>query len=557
MIRVGARASDRIGSAVGASLLAIRRENRLQAGSYMAITCAVLLALAPGCAKKPAADARPDVLIFARASDAQRLDPADVDDGESVNTLSQILEGLVRFRDGTLEIEPCLAVRLPDISADGLTYTFTLREGVRFHDGTPLTAEAAAWSFLRQMHADHPGRPPGAIFEYWSSLYQDIADVRATGPLTLEIRLHQPNAALLASLAIFPAHLLSPDSPAGDALQRHPVGTGPYKFSSWSPNQAIVLEANADYWDHEHAPRFRRLVQKVVPENSVRLLELKAGNIHGLDGIQPAELKALAGDPRFTVYRDAGLNVGYLVFNLQHARYQDPEVRLAFALAIDRRQLATVALDDAGIPAEYPIPPGFLGYPKSVDPIPHDPARARKILVRHAEAFARPVRLFVMNAARPYMPDPPKATSLIRSQLEAVGLRVEVVARDFKTHLDTLRHYEFDCAIIGWVGDNGDPDNFLSPFFGSWATEKGSATNYSFYRSEEMDRLLLAARRESDRAARGALYEQALALWRRDLPLVPLVHGENIAVWRSEVTGFQIQKDGNLRLGGLGWRAGE
>ena len=511
-----------------------------------------------GCKPRGATAQVPDVFIFARASDAQRLDPADVDDGESVNTLNQILEGLVRFGDGTLEIEPCLAVALPEISADGLVYTFRLREGVTFHDGTPLTAEAAAWSFHRQMQPGHPGRPPGALFEYWNSLYSDIEAVTATGPLTLEIRLRQPNAALLSSLAIFPAHLISPHSPAGDAMQRHPVGTGPYRFVSWSPNQAIVLDANPDYWDRANPPRFRRLVQKVVPENSVRLLELKAGNIHGLDGIQPAELGALTGDSQVTIHRGPGLNVGYLVFNLQHARYQDPEVRLAFGLAIDRSRLATVALDDAGVPAVCPMPPGFLGYPENPDTvaIPHDPERARTIIARHAEDFARPVRLLVMNSARPYMPDPIKATSLIRSQLEAVGVRVEIVARDFKTHLDALRNLEYDCAIIGWLGDNGDPDNFLSTFFGSWGTEKGSASNYAQYRSAEMDTLLLAARRETDRARRAALYGQVIDLWRRDLPIIPLLHGENIAVLRREVTGFRIQKDGNLRLGGIGWDAG-
>ncbi|MBE2216198.1 MAG: ABC transporter substrate-binding protein [Opitutaceae bacterium] len=529
--------------------------SRRATGSVAACLVVVLALMlnAAGCKPRADAAAQPDVLIFARASDAQRLDPADVDDGESVNTLNQILEGLVRFHPGTLEIEPCLAAALPAISDDGLTYTFTLREGVRFHDGTPLTAEAAAWSFHRQMFKDHPGRPPGAVFEYWSSLYQDIADVRATDPHTLEVRLSRPNAALLSSLAIFPAHLISPNSPAGEAMQRRPIGTGPYRFVSWSPSQAIVLEANPDYWDTAHPPRFKRVVQKVVPENSVRLLELKAGNIHGLDGIQPAELKSLGGDARFTVYRDAGLNVGYLVFNLRHPRYQDPEVRLAFALALDRRQLVAVALDGAGVPADCPLPPGFLGYPKNPDPVPHDPEHARAILARHAADFAEPVRLHVMSTARPFLPDPTKASSLIRAQLEAVGLRVEIVSRDFKTHLDALRNFEYDCAIIGWIGDNGDPDNFLSTFFGSWATTRGSASNYADYRSAEMDRLLLAARRETDRVARAALYEQAIGLWRRDLPIVPLVHGETIAVWRREVTGFQIQKDGNLRLAGVGW----
>lgn len=547
------------GSRGGPAVRAWRSRSRgARSSALFGVLIGALLACgAFGCKPRGKSAQVPEVLIFARAGDAQRLDPADVDDGESVNTLSQIVEGLVRFRSGTLEIEPCLAVALPEISADGLTYTFTLREGVRFHDGTPLTAEAAAWSFHRQMQPDHPGRPPGALFEYWQSLYQDIVEVRAAGPMTLQLRLARPNATVLSSLAIFPAHLISPNSPEGEAMQRHPIGTGPYRFVSWSPNQAIVLEANPDYWDPANGPRFKRVVMKVVPENAVRLLELKAGSVHGVDGIQPAELAAFDGDPRFTVHRAPGLNLGYLAFNLRHERYRDPEVRLAFALAIDRAQLVAVALDGAGTPAQCPLPPGFLGYPRRLDEIPHDPERARELVARHAAAFAEPVRLSVMTTARPFMPDPVKATSLIRSQLEAVGMRVEIVARDFKTHLDALRNFDFDCGVIGWIGDNADPDNFLGTFFGSWGTRQGSATNYSDYRSPEMDRLLLAGRRESDPARRAAIYEEAIALWRRDLPILPLVHGETIVVVRSEVTDFQIQKDGNLRLAGVGWAADE
>jgi peptide/nickel transport system substrate-binding protein len=524
----------------------------------LATAAAVLLAL-PGC--KPGGVSlitkygAPDTFIFARGSDAQKLDPADVDDGESVNTLVQICEGLVRFRSDTLEIEPCLATRW-ETSPDGLTYTFHLREGVRFHDGTPLSAEAAAWSFLRQMDPAHPGHLPGALFQYWGNLYQDIVEVRPDGPLTLVLRLRQPSAGLLSSLAIIPAALLSPRSLAdhGEAFARHPVGTGPYRFVSWSPNQAIVLEANPDYWDTANRPGIRRLIFKVVPENSVRLLELKSGRIFGLDGVQPAELAAVAGDTSFTIHRGAGLNVGYLTFNLSRPRWRDPEVRLAFGLAIDRAQLAALALEGAGRVADYPVPPGFLGIPDPPDPVPHNPARAREILARHAADFAEPVRLQVMTAPRPFLPDPVKAASFIRSQLEAVGVRVEIVARDFKSHLDSLRNFDFDCAIIGWIGDNGDSDNFLSVLFGSWATQPGVASNFAGYRNPEMDELLLAARREVDVAQRRQLYERALALWRRDLPIIPLVHGDVVVVLRREVTGFRVQKTGDLWFGSVGWK---
>lgn len=517
---------------------------------------AAALVFLGGCGKSENSTDKPSTLIFARGSDAQKLDPADVDDGESVNTLTQICEGLVRFKNGTLEIEPCLAERY-EISPDGLTYTFHLRKGVTFHDGTPLNAETAIWSFQRQMDPNHPGHLPEASFQYWNYLYQDVAEVRAVDAMTVEFRLSQPNASLLASLAVFPAFLVSPQALAdhGRDFARFPVGTGPYKFVSWSPNEAILMEANPDYWDKAAMPQFERLVLKVVPENSVRLLELKSGRIHGLDGVHPAELAALESDPRFTVYHDTGLNVGYLTFNLHHKRYQDPEVRLAFAMAIDRDKLAEIALEGSGRPADYPLPPGFLGYPKNPDVIPHDPDRAREILSRHADDFNEPVRIQVMTAARPYLPDPVRAASFIRSELEKVGLNIEIVARDFKTHLNDLRNFDFDTAIIGWVGDNGDSDNFLSTFFGSWATQPGLASNYADYRNPEMDRLLLQARVETDRRKRADLYGQALALWRRDLPILPLVHGDNLAVLRREVTNFKIQKISDIRLGSVGWDA--
>jgi len=168
--------------------------------------------LLSGCGRGGGDDAAPRTFIFARGSDAQKLDPADIDDGESVNTLTQICEGLVRFKSGTLEIEPCLAESW-EISPDGLTYRFELRPDVAFHDGTPLNAENALFSFLRQMDEDHPGHLPEANFQYWRYLYQDVASVEAEGPMTLVFRLAQPNASLLNSLAIFPAFSHQPVGP--------------------------------------------------------------------------------------------------------------------------------------------------------------------------------------------------------------------------------------------------------------------------------------------------------------------------------------------------------
>lgn len=506
-----------------------------------------------GC--KPGSTEAPTTFIFARGSDSQKLDPADVDDGESVNALAQVMEGLVRLRSGTFEVEPCLAESW-SVEPDGLTYTFRIREGVKFHDGTPLDAEAARYSFARQMDPAHPAHLPEANFEYWKVLYQEIAAVEAVDARTLVFRLSRPNASLMHSLAIFPAWLVSPRAleAHGAEFQRHPVGTGPYRFISWAPNQAIILERNPDYWDRTTPPQFERIVIKVVPENTVRLLELRAGGVHGIDGLQPAELRALRDDPALRVYSAPGMNIGYLAFQMENPKFAEAEIRHAFAMAINLEELRQVALDGSGTVARLPIPPGFLGDDGNLkDRIAFDPDAARRILAKYSERWETPVTLHVMTAPRPFLPEPVKAASLIRAALGRVGVPVEIIAKDFKSHLDLTRNGDFELAILGWIGDNGDTDNFLSILFASWAAEKGSATNISFYKDVEMDRLLLAARLEVDEAKRGVLYQQALALWRRDLPIIPLLHGDNIAVMRREVTGFELQGPGDLRLGPVGW----
>lgn len=515
---------------------------------------AVASAALVGC--RPHPPSRPTTFIFAHGSDVQKLDPADVDDGESVNTLAQVMEGLVRFRGGTFEIEPCLAESW-SVSPDGLTYAFRIREGVRFHDGTPLDAEAARYSFARQMNPDHPAHLPEANFQYWNYLYQDVTSVEAVDSRTLVFHLKQPNATLLASLAIFPAWLVSPNAlkTHGEDFQRHPVGTGPYKFVSWVPNQSVTLERNPDYWDKSSPPQFDRIVMKVVPENTVRLLELRAGSVQGIDGLQPAEIKALRDDPSLHVYAEPGLNVGYIAWQLENPKFAEPEVRKAMAMAINLEALQLVALDGSGVIARLPMPPGFLGDDGQPGAVGYDPDQARRILAGYADRWTEPVTLHVMSAPRPFLPEPVKAASFIKGELAKVGVPVEIISKDFKTHLQISRDGNFEMMILGWIGDNGDTDNFLSIFLGSWAAVKGAATNISFYRNEEMDRLLMAGRTEVDRGKRSEIYKQALELWRRDLPLFPILHGENIVVMRREVTGFKLQGTGELRLGPIGWAA--
>ncbi len=501
-----------------------------------------------GCGRDSSSGAGQTTFVFARGSDSQKLDPADVEDGESVKALNQVCEGLVRFKPGTLLIEPWLAESF-QVSEDGLSIRFELREGVRFHDGTPLNAETAAFSFHRQMDRNHPGHLPGALFQYWNYLYDDITEVETAGPMTLRFGLKQPNATLLYSLASFPAYLISPQAlrDYGEDMVRHPVGTGPYKFVGWEPNQAIVFEKFEDYWAEPAG--YDRLVLKVVRDNAVRLLELKAGKLDGLDGMQPSELKPLLQDPSYRVYHEPGMNFAYICFNQAAERFAEPEIRQAVYQAIDRQKLVEVALDGWGEVAHFPLAKGMLGQPAKFDPVPYDPGAARAVFEKYGDRWEKPVSISVMNAARLYAPDPVKIISLVKEDLKRVGIAVEVDVRDFKNHLHHTRNGRHELGFLGWMGDNGDPDNFLSIHLASWSAKMGAATNIAFYKNEELDDLLLAARKTGDLDQRQKLYEAVLEIWRRDLPYLPLVHGEDVVVLKSDVAGFTLAKTGDIFLG--------
>ena len=314
---------------------------------------AIILAL-PLASCQRSTKPEPVTLIFARGADSQKLDPADVDDGESMKVLVNVSEGLVRFKHGTTEPEPCLATSWT-ISPDGLTYIFKLRNGVKFHDGTPLDAQAAAFSFLRQMDKSIPAHLPDATFAYWSAMFNMITAVEVVDPMTLRLRLREPNAPLLASLCIPAAHLISPRF----IDQRHPVGTGPFRFVEWIPNERIVLDANPDYWDGQ--PKIDRLIFKVVPDSSTRLIQLQTGQIQALDGIDPNSLPIIKGDKNLMLLTAPGLNVCYLAFNCQKPPLDKNYVRRWIASAIHKRDLIDDVYRGAATVAKNPMPPLIAG----------------------------------------------------------------------------------------------------------------------------------------------------------------------------------------------------
>jgi len=486
--------------------------------------------LAAGCHRSPTPG--PTALVFARGADSQKLDPADVDDGESIKVLSNICEGLVRFKTGTAEIKPCLATSWT-ISPDGLTYTFKLRGGVRFHDGTPLDASAAAFSFLRQMDKSHPAHLKQAAFAYWSAMYSMVDSVKALDADTLQFRLREPHAPFLADLAIFPAYLISPKF----IDQQHPVGTGPFRFVNWVPNETIELEANPDYWDGP--PQIQRLLFKVVPDSATRLIQLQTGQIQAMDGIDPNDLPVIERDKSVKLVTAQGLNVCYLSFNCEKPPFNDKLLRRAIAAAINKQDLIHAVYRGAATIAKNPLPPFLPGYN---DAIPESLPRSDA----PRPTLPRPLRLEVMTNPRPYLPNPIRAAELIKADLAKVGIPVEIVPNEWGSHLDRTHRGEHEMALMGWVGDNGDADNFLYVLLDKDTAIVGSALNISFWKNNAYHDLMIAARRELDPQKRAAIYHKAQEIVYEEAPMVPLAHAKALAACRANVDGMQFEINGDI-----------
>jgi len=499
--------------------------------AWLALACVTSI-LVSGCNQR-AAKNEPITITFARGADSQKLDPADVDDGESMKVLVNVTQGLVRFKHGTTEPEPCLATSWT-ISPDGLAYTFKLRDGVKFHDGTPLDAKVAAFSFLRQMDKSNPAHLPDATFAYWSAMFNMITAVEVVDPMTLRFRLKEPHAPLMESLCIPAAHLISPKF----IDQRHPVGTGPFRFVEWLPNERITLEKNPDYW--EGAPQIDRLIFTVVPDSSTRLIQLQTGQCQVMDGIDPNSLPIIKADKNLSILTAPGLNVCYLAFNCQKPPFDGRWLRQWIASSINKEDIIKDAYRGAATVAKNPMPPLIAGYndaiPESVMAPP--PTRMPR--------FDHPLRLEVMTNPRPYLPNPLRAAEMIKADLERAHIPVEIVPNEWGSHLSRTSHGEHEMALMGWVGDTGDADNFLYVLLDKDTATLGSALNICFWMNDDYHNLMIAARRELDLEKRAALYRKAQEIVFEECPMVPLAHAQQLLATRANVNGVLFEVNGDI-----------
>ncbi|MDA1194249.1 MAG: ABC transporter substrate-binding protein [Planctomycetota bacterium] len=321
-------------------------------------------------------------LIYLRGNDSKSLDPGDVTDGESSKVVEQVFDQLLRFKPGTVEVEPSLATGWTH-DDDRKTWRFTIRTGVTFHDGTALDAAAVAGAFERQRDPAHPHHFDDGVWAYWKDLFGFVERVEVGGH-AMEVVFRCSEAAppfFLQMLAAFNASIPSPAAltKLGKEFRRKPVGTGPFAYADWRSGEEIKLVRNEAYWDG--APALASVLFRVSENPTIRSTRLLAGEQADLiDNIDPQTVAEIDAHPDATLVRSPGLNVGYLAMNTQKAPFNDPRVRQAIALALSKPRIVKFAYQGLAVPAATPVPPTIAGHHEGLVSPERDVAKARALL---------------------------------------------------------------------------------------------------------------------------------------------------------------------------------
>jgi peptide/nickel transport system substrate-binding protein len=528
------------------------RAPRLRA--VVALGVVATLALA-GCSESQRNEEAPETLIFGSSADPKVLDPALASDGETFRVTRQIYDTLVQNSLGGAEIEPALATSW-SADAAGTAWTFQLREGVKFHDGTDFNAAAVCFNFERWFHFTGELQNQDISY-YWQAAFGGFADgatpslyasCAATGDHTVVINTTRVTSSFIPWLSLPAFSIASPKalqdfnadaiSGSGDSVvypeyaMGHAVGTGPYKFVSWDTvEHTVTIESNPDYWGG--APSIEKIIFKAIGDLTARKQALESGEIQGYDLVAPQDIAGLRSDGYKIITRPA-FNILYLAMNQAgNPALADVRVRQAIAHAVNRQAIVNAVYPEGAEVATNFHPPSLPGWNADVTKYDYDVEEAKALLAAAGQSNLTLQFYYPTNVSRPYMPDPEAIFQLISADLEAAGITVEPVALQWSPdYLEAVQASgEHDLHLLGWTGDFGDAYNFIGTFFGRETGEWG-------FNNAELFNALAAADTETDDDARYALYKQINAALLDFLPGVPIVHAPPSLVVASNVEGL-------------------
>jgi peptide/nickel transport system substrate-binding protein len=496
--------------------------------------------------------------VFGASADPQVIYGPFVSDGESLRVINQIYETLVTLTPGTTDVVPQLAESWEN-STDGLDWTFKLREGVKFQDGTDFNADAVCFNFNRWYNFKGAQQSSNLTY-YWQTVFGGFAtkdsdsapdssiykSCDATDASTAVIHLNSRNSSFLPALVLPAFAMASPTAlekygdgvtVSGDSVSftgtfgtEHPTGTGPYKFESWTPGDKLTLTRNDDYWGDK--AKIKTLIFKPIADGPARKQALEAGDIDGYDFVAPEDITALQAS--YNVPERPAFNVGYLGMNQNSGTLDNQKFRYAIAYALNREALLKAKYPPGSEVATQFMPPTLWGYNPDVKTYDYDPAMAKQMLQESGVSNPTVEFWYPSGVSRPYMPDPTSVFQAFKADLEAVGIKV--VPKTAAWTPDYLKAVQEDgkagIYLLGWTGDWADPSNFIGTFFGRADTPDWG------YTDPVVQDGLAAALQEPDQAKRATMYKDLNAKIMEDLPGVPFVHNKSFLAFDKDVTGF-------------------
>ncbi|GEN85133.1 ABC transporter substrate-binding protein [Sporosarcina luteola] len=510
--------------------------NKKRMWSAALLLMLVLSTVLAACGGNSGSGSDKDTLVFGRGGDSTSLDPSRVTEGETFKVTVNLFETLLNFGEEDTTVQAGLAKEWN--TDDGLTYTFQLEEGVKFHDGTDFNADAVVKNFERWANGD------ADKFPYYDTMFGGFKDdeshvidsVTADGDYTVIIKLKRPQAPFLKNIAMSMFAIASPTAfeQGDDQFERNPVGTGPFKFVDWKTNDSITIEKFDDYWQ-EGLPKLNKVVFRSIPDNSARLNALIAGEIDLADGINPSDAGKIEENGDLQLIKRPSMNVGYLGLTVTREPFDKKEVRQAMNHAIDKETIINSFFEGQADSAKNPMPPSISGYNDDIEEYDYNPEKAKELLAKAGYPDGFEMELWAMPVPRPYMPDGAKVAEVIQSNLADIGVKAKIVTYEWGTYLDKASKGEADAFMLGWTGDNGDADNFLYALLDE---DNIPSNNYTYFKNAKMHDLFIEAQTEVDEDKRIELYKEAQEIIHEEAPWVPLAHSTPLLAAAKDLSGF-------------------
>ncbi|KAA5830981.1 ABC transporter substrate-binding protein [Pseudomonas chlororaphis] len=466
-----------------------------------------------------------------------------------------LMNRLVEFDASSGKVVPSLADSW-EVSADGLTYVFKLHPKVKFHrtayfnPSRELTAEDVKFSFDRMLDPANPWHKLAQSgYPHAQSLQLPalIKKIDALDPLTLRFTLDHADSTFLATLSMGFASIYSAEyadqllkAGTQDKLNSQPIGTGPFVFGRFQKDASIRYKANPDYFAGK--PAVDSLIFAITPDANVRLQKLRRNECQIALSPKPLDVTAALEEPALKVEKTAAFMTAFVAINSQHPPLDKPEVRQAINLAFDKANYLKAVFENTAEPANGPFPPNTWSYAKELPGYAHDPAKARQLLAKAGLKDGFQTTIWTRPSGSLLNPNPSLGAQQLQADLAEVGIQAEIRVIEWGELIRRAKAGEHDLLFMGWAGDNGDPDNFLTPQFTCAAVKSG--TNFARYCDPGLDKLITAGKTTTEQGVRSKLYQQAQTQIQQQALWLPLAHPTAFALTRKDVHGYQVSPFG-------------